>query len=379
MTLATPPAMPLARAAAAIVRRAFMSPAAREAERVAALASARTLLGGQQLVAVDAGAANGLLPHWESLDGLAEIVQVEPRADACAELRARNAARAEPGRYHVVQSGLSEQGGDCTLYVSNAPTGSSLLPIDPARSADCCDYVDLTYLYPITEQRIPTQTLSQVLGGLSLARIDMVKLDVQGSELAIVRGLDPAHRDGLLAAEMELGLHDLYPREAGFEAAREYMEAQGMELFDVRVSRVHRPHGNDHAHYQRKVFGVHAESPTISARIWEFDAVFFRRKSLLLAAGDAMALRRMMLAYCCYNFYSEAYALAEKAQEAGILDAAGSEAIRAAIVELHARRQYREWLADSPALERMRRLLYRIAPRSAPRWCQYMYQGYPNG
>jgi FkbM family methyltransferase len=371
--------MSFAAAAAAMLRRALIRPATRESERRAALEPARALLGAQPLVAVDIGAANGLLPHWESLDGLAEIVQVEPRQDACAELERQNALRADPTRYRVVQSGLSEFGGECTLYVSNAPTGSSLLRLDPATSPDCRDYVDLTYLYPIIEERIGTSTLSEVMNGLGLAQLDLVKLDVQGSEVAIVRGLDPVRRSRLLAAELELGLHDLYPREASFEVAREYMEAMGMELFDVRVARVHRPYGNDHAHYQRRVFGVHANSPTISARIWEFDAVFFRRKSLLVEDGDPLAMRRMMLAYCTYNFYSEAYSLAEKALAAGVLGRPDADAICKAIVELHRRRLRREWLADSPALEGVRRLMYRIAPRSAPRWCQYMYQEYPNG
>lgn len=371
--------MSFAAAATAMLRRALTGSAAREADRMAALESARALLGEQPLVAVDVGAANGLLPHWESLDGLAEIVQVEPRADACAELEADNARRADPGRFHVVRTGLSEQGGQCILYVSNAPTGSSLLRLDPAASPDCRDYVDLTYLYPIIEERIETHTLAEVMDRLDLTQLDLIKLDVQGSEIAIVRGLDSTRRAHLLAAELELGLHDLYPREAGFDLAREYMESLGMELFDVRVARVHRPYGNDHAYYQRQVFGVHANSPTISARIWEFDAVFFRRKSLLLSEGDPLAVRRMMLAYCTYNFYSEAYSLAEKAQAAGLFSQSDTGAICAAIVELHRRRMRREWLADSPVLERVRRLMYRIAPRSAPRWCQYMYQEYPNG
>ena len=371
--------MSLVSAAADMVRRAFISPASRAAERMAALEPARALLGEQPLVAVDVGAANGLLPHWEFLDGLAEIVQVEPRADACAELEANNARRADPRHFRVVPAGLSEIGGESTLYVSNAPTGSSLLRLDPAASADCRDYVDLTYLYPITEERIVTRTLASVMDGLGLTHLDLIKLDVQGSEIAILRGLDPARRSSLLAAEMELGLHDLYPREAGFEVAREYMEALGMELFDVRVARVHRPFCNDHAYYQHQVFGVHANSPTISARIWEFDAVFFRRKSLLLAEGDPLELRRMMLTYCTYNFYSEAYSLAEKAHSAGLLSQADTEMICTTIVELHRRRVRREWLTDSPVLERVRQLMYRIAPRSAPRWCQYMYQEYPNG
>src|SRR5262245_7817286 len=124
--------MSLARACGELVRRVFMSSAARSRERAAALAAARSLLGDQPFIAVDVGAANGLLPHWESLDGVAEIVQVEPRPDSCADLRNRAAASAAPSRYHVVQAALSEGGGKRTLFVSNAPTGSSLLRIDPA-------------------------------------------------------------------------------------------------------------------------------------------------------------------------------------------------------------------------------------------------------
>lgn len=371
--------MSLIRAAIALIRHASLSPAARAEQRMLSLEPARAILGEQPLVAVDVGAANGLLPHWETLDGLAQILQIEPRKEACAELLVRNAQRADPARYHVVQTGLSERGGDGTLYVSNAPTGSSLLRIDPANSVDCGDYVDQTYLYPITEQAIATQTLAQVMDQHQMANVDLIKLDVQGAELAILRGLDAPRRNRLLAAELEIGLHDLYPREAGLEAAIELMHGQGMELMDVRVARVHRPHNNDHAHYQREVFSVHANSPTISARIWEFDTVFFRCKSALLADGDALALRRMMLAYCTYNFYSEAYSLAEKAAAAGHFRPEEADALKRAIVSLHRLRHYRAWLADSAALERVRRILYRIAPRSAPRWCQYMFQEYPNG
>jgi len=163
--------MSLARACGELVRRVFMSSATRERERAAALAAARRLLGDQPFIAVDVGAANGLLPHWESLDGVADIVQVEPRGDSCADLRNRAGARATPSRYHVVQAALSEGGGKRTLFVSNAPTGSSLLRIDPAASPDCRDYIDLTYLYPITEVPIDTVTLTHVLEGLSLPRV----------------------------------------------------------------------------------------------------------------------------------------------------------------------------------------------------------------
>jgi FkbM family methyltransferase len=348
-------------------------------EKEQSLAQAKAVLAGERLVSVDVGAANGLLPHWESLEGLGPIYQVEPRDDACEVLRGINASRRHPENFHVLNVALSENGGPATLYVSNAPTGSSLLDFDPAQSPDCKDYVDLTYRYPIVPEEIATQTLGAVMDSARESRIDLVKLDVQGSELPILRGAGAARLDALLGVEVEVGLHDFYPRDLGFEGVTRFMEEHGLELFDVRVARTHRPRDNTRGGYQRDIFGVHENSPSISARIWEFDAIYFRRKSLLLAARNEGAIRRMIIVYATYNFFSESYALVEKAESEGILTASAAADLQKSIVAIHHARHGRAWLADSPTLERLRRLIYRVSPRSAPRWCQHMYQEYPSG
>jgi FkbM family methyltransferase len=361
------------------VRLGFRRHRIRAREREKALTESKTVLRRERLVAVDVGAANGLLPHWESLAGVSSIYQIEPRDDACEELRKANALRPHHEGFRVLNVALSENGGPATIYVSNAPTGSSLLETDPARSPDCRDYVDLTYLYPIVPKEIATETLDAVMRNVDEPRIDLVKLDVQGFELPILRGAGAARLDALLGAEVEIGLHDLYPRDLGFEAIARFMEEHGLELFDVRAARVHRPRNNDHGAYQRDIFGVHVNAPSISARIWEFDAVYFRRKSLLLAARDEGAIRRMIIVYATYNFFSEAYALVEKAEAEGIFTAIAAAELQRSIVAIHRARHVRAWFAPSPGLDHVRRLVYRASPRSAPRWCQYMYQEYPNG
>ena len=50
----------------------------------------RAALGDQRFIAVDVGAANGILPHWQNLDGIAVIYQIDPRHPACLELEAAN-------------------------------------------------------------------------------------------------------------------------------------------------------------------------------------------------------------------------------------------------------------------------------------------------
>jgi FkbM family methyltransferase len=349
------------------------------ADRLNQRSLARRILGNQRLVAVDVGAAQGLLPHWESLDGIALIYQIEPREDACRTLEVRNAAREDPGLYRVVCAAVSGTDGPRVLYVSNAPTGTSLLKTDPKSVPDCADYVDLNYLYPMSEQQIETRSLATLLRERGETQLDLIKLDIQGAELEVLRGLGPDLVAGVLGVELEIGMHTFYPEETRFCAVEAFMQSAGLELFDLRVARVHRPKDSQFDYYQRKVFGVYENSPTISARIWEVDAIYFRRRSALLAERDASTLRRMMLSYCTYNFFSEAYNLVEKAEELGIFSTDEARVLRQLVVDLHHVRHFRPWLADTSLCAWLRRKAYAVAPRSAPRWCQYMYQNYPNG
>jgi FkbM family methyltransferase len=339
----------------------------------------QTILGQDRFIAVDVGAANGLLPHWELLSGVAHIYQIEPRQDACAELERANVSRGLTTTRHIVCAGVAGSDGPRTLYVSNVPTGTSILRFEPDAAADCADYVDPNYHFPITEQCIETRRLSSIMDDAGEAHVDLIKLDIQGAELEALRGLGQERLSSLLGAELEVGMHAFYPPEARFPAVEEFANEIGMELFDVRVARARRPlHGEDGA-YEAEVFSVDPNSPTIAARIWEFDAVYFRRKSLLLARGDRSELRRMALVYATYNYYSEAHSLIEKAEQANIFDIDTARDLKQAIVDLHHVANYRPWLANTAFWRKIRALGMRVAPRNAPRWCQHMYQGYPNG
>ena len=339
----------------------------------------RSILVDERLVVIDVGAANGLLPHWALLNGVAEVYQIEPRKDACVELERTNQADGLTATRHVVCVGIAGTDGPRTLYVSNVPTGTSILRFEAEAGADCADYVDPNYLFPITEQSIETRRLSSIMDAASEPQVDLIKLDIQGAELESLRGLGPERLSNLLGVEMEIGMHSFYPKEASFSATEQFMSELGMELFDVRVARIRRPlHGEDGA-YETEVFSVDPNSPTIAARIWEFDAIYFRRKSLVLSRGDAGEVRRMALVYATYNYYSEAHSLVEKAALAGVFDANVADEIKQAIVDLHHVTNYRPWLANTPFWRKVRTIGMRIAPRNAPRWCQHMYQGYPNG
>jgi FkbM family methyltransferase len=337
------------------------------------------LLGEQRFVAVDVGAAHGLLPHWEKLNHAAEVYQIEPRQDACAELESTNKSMGLTETRHVICAGVADTDGPRILYVANMPTGSSILQLQTASEDDCGDYRNPNYLLPITEKVIETRRLSSLMRERNEHRVDLVKLDIQGAELEGLRSLGPDMLPNLLGAELEVGLHGLYPREARFPAIEQFMDENGLELFDVRVARVRRPLRGKFGGYEAEVFEVDANSPTIAARIWEFDAIYFRKKSVLLARGNPDEIRRMVIVYATYNYYSEAHSLIEKAERSKILDGATAIQLRQAVVDLHHVSDYRPWLANTPFWRRIRSIGMRLAPRNSPRWCQHMYQSYPSG
>lgn len=344
-----------------------------------AMGSTRELVGEQPLVAVDVGAANGLLPHWHTLNGVAHIYQIEPRQSACSELEALNKTTDYHDLYRVICAAVAGTEGPRTLYVSNAPTGTSLFSPDFSAAADARAYLSQDYFFPISEEKIQTRTLRSIFDEIGEPRTDLIKLDIQGAELEALRGLGESRLKELLGAELEIGMTGLYHEAADFSAVQQFMASLGFELFDVRVARSRLPHHGRDGAFQTEIFSTYENSPTISARVWEFDTVYFRRRSLLLAEGCAKKIRRMTACYLVYNFFAEAFYLIEEAGERRIFSEAETAALKLLIVEIHRLRELRPWFANNRFWSLMRRIGERLAPRSSPRWCQYMYQNYPSG
>lgn len=133
---------------------------------------AREVRGG--MVAVDVGANVGLhvlgLARATSPGG--QVHAFEPDPDNFRLLsRAVREAAAEHVRLH--QAAASDRAGQATLYVSDANRGDHrLAPAEEARRS-------------IT---VPSVVLDEVLAGEP--HVDFVKIDVQGAEVAVLRGLN---------------------------------------------------------------------------------------------------------------------------------------------------------------------------------------------
>lgn len=140
-----------------------------------------------------------------------------------------------PCKVSVCTTGLSRQGGMQTLYVTNIDSGSSLLPPEILPSMKH-RVLDLGYFFPITERKIETATLLQILHGLSATAPIFIKLDTQGTELSILQGAQTLFdSQRIIGIEMESTLlaQPLMKGSGKFWQACEYLELQGFELLHI--------------------------------------------------------------------------------------------------------------------------------------------------
>jgi FkbM family methyltransferase len=354
----------------------------KKAKEIALLPVKNAIVGSERMVGVDVGSAGGLQPHWRSYAGVVDFYLFEPHHESYEKLKALFSTSPYSYLFHVLPIGLSEAGGERTLYMLNCPTGSSLYPVNPASEFA---NPNNSYIYPIREVQIQTRNLNDVLNEQKVVNVDIIKLDVQGAELEILRGLGKARRKHLLLAEVEVNINsgvtkNIGPYEGGptWGQIDEMFTAEGMCLLDVSVARGYRTKGGDGDWYQREVFDVYENSPSLSARVWEADVVYVRDWRLLVADGDAASMRKLAVALCGYRFFSEAYFITEKAEEAGVFDTATASEIRRNIVAWHC--AGRHFWQGQGVLWRLFRSMLRISRMSQLlRWKQYMWFDYPNG
>lgn len=354
----------------------------RKAKEAALLPVKNAILGSECMIGVDVGSAGGLQPHWRSFEGVVDFYLFEPHQESYEKLKALFSTSPYSKLFHVLPIGLSEAGGKRTLYMFNCPTGSSLYPVNTASEFASPDN---SYIYPIREVQIQTSCLDEVLNEQKVANVDIIKLDVQGAELEILRGMGDARRNHLLLAEVEVNVssgvtENVGPYEGGptWGEIDEMFTKAGMRLLDVSVAREYRSKGGDSDWYQREIFDIYENSPSLSARVWEADVVYVRDWRQLVADGDAASIRKLAVALCGYRFFSEAYFMIERAEDAKVFDAATANEIKLNIVAWHrAGRHF--WHGRGAFWRLFRRALRTTGMSQLLRWKQYMWFDYPNG
>jgi FkbM family methyltransferase len=182
-------------------------------------APAGALLGPcalEPLVIVDVGARGGLQPHWQPVADHVVWVGFEPDARSAEALVQKDG----PARVHILSTALSDARGRVTLHRTRDEGDSSLLRpnrrfLEQFGRPERFDVVDSVEL--------DADTLDAQLGSIHVASIDVLKLDTQGSELAILRGATETLSRGVLAVDVEVEFSPLYEDQPLFAEVDQFL------------------------------------------------------------------------------------------------------------------------------------------------------------
>jgi FkbM family methyltransferase len=181
-------------------------------------------------------------------------------------------------------------GGRHAFHINNDDATSSLLPLNADLTQDLLDLCELR-----TERIEPvaTSTLDEVLA--SCARVDFLKLDIQGFELPVLR-----HARNALSrtnvVHCEVGFAEIYRGQALFPEVELELRSQGFEFLDFSFA-------------CRYPYRCNADAASRDRLGWA-DAVFFRKSQAHDAQEDVLA--RILIALFVYGKYSLAVHLAER-------------------------------------------------------------------
>jgi FkbM family methyltransferase len=155
------------------------------------------------IVVVDVGCRWGFGQAWEQLGDRCRLIGFEP--DDVEYERMKKEYASNP-KVSIVPLALGEATGEATLHLTEDPGGCSLYPSVP----------DVVERHPELEGGRVTGTTSvhvtqfdEWAADAGVSRVDVVKIDTQGSELAVLQGAREA-LDTVRAVEVEVEFNELY-------------------------------------------------------------------------------------------------------------------------------------------------------------------------
>lgn len=202
--------------------------------------------------------------------------------------------------------GISDTGGTRKLHVPKDPAGASLLEHDPALGRR----FNMQHLFEIARtERIETRTMQTAVTDAGLGRVDYLKLDVEGAELAILQA-SPEIVDDLLAVKTEVSF---LPPRIGQPLAADidtFMCDHGFELMTII----------DPAHWRRERGPVDpyigtAAPPYSKGQLVHADFLYMRTAASV--GGGVPKLIRLALLQMALGYFDHALSILEGPDTSG--------------------------------------------------------------
>lgn len=178
---------------------------------------------------IDVGSSGATPLVWEPIAAHSIFVGFDPDL--------REIYETSEGHFHqsvTINEAITDDKGreEIALHLTKFPYCSSTLEPD---FESLSGFLFADFFEVERTERVRATTLDAVLERLSLARIDWLKLDTQGTDLRIFRSLQDEVRSRVLAVDIEPGLIDAYLGEDLFADAHKSLTGEGFWLSNLNV------------------------------------------------------------------------------------------------------------------------------------------------
>ncbi len=175
------------------------------------------------LTLIDVGAGGGINWRWQKFQNLL-AVGFEPDEREFNKLK-------QSERFRWFPIGLYGSDGTFDLNITRFQTNTSLL--EPNRELLQTLQWDLSGFDIIRKARIPCRSLDSICREHGLTP-HVLKIDTQGTEIAILQGAESVLRDSIFAVETEVEFLPFYKNQALFTAVHLYMAGLGFQLMEYQ-------------------------------------------------------------------------------------------------------------------------------------------------
>jgi FkbM family methyltransferase len=242
---------------------------------------AEQALATAPLTVGDVGVRNGFDSLWDAFGAQCLQVGFEPDEQECARLEEAFRSRREAAvpRQRLERLALWERPGPRALYLMQDPTVASCYRPNLAYFRR---FPDPSPMELVRTLEVDATTLDAYARAHATA-FDVLKLDVQGAELPVLKGAEHQLRESLLAVITEVEFVELYEGQPLFADIDVFLRQRGFRLFDLDIRR-----------WRRKPLGPDFERLRVGQAVWA-DALYLRDvvEAGLPAAEPRVALLKL--------------------------------------------------------------------------------------